>query len=62
MLPSEGFKSPKKFSIVFKKEMAGVADAVVVFWDGYSLGTQHMITIAKDHRLPLKVVTFDSPA
>ena len=26
MLPSEGFKSPKKFSIVFKKEMAGVAD------------------------------------
>ncbi len=44
------------------EEMAGVADAVVVFWDGYSLGTQHMITIAKDHRLPLKVVTFDSPA
>ena len=43
-------------------EMAGVANAVVVFWDGYSLGTQHMITIAKDHRLPLKVITFDSPA
>ena len=44
------------------EEMAVVADAVVVFWDGNSLGTQHMITIAKDHRLPLKVVTFDSPA
>jgi len=44
------------------EEMAGVANAVVVFWDGNSPGTQHMITIAKDHRLPLKVVTFDSPA
>ena len=35
---------------------------VMVFWDGNSPGTQHMITIAKDRRLPLKVVTFDSPA
>jgi hypothetical protein len=26
MLPSEGFEAPKKFTIVFKKDMAGVAD------------------------------------
>lgn len=26
MLPSEGFEAPRKFSIVFKKDMAGVAD------------------------------------
>ena len=26
MLPSEGYEAPKKFSVVFKKDMAGVAD------------------------------------
>ena len=38
--------------------MAAVADAVVVFWDGRSPGTGHMVDIAQSRGLPLWVVRF----
>lgn len=38
--------------------MASIADAVVVFWDGKSRGTQHMINIAKEKKLPIRVVKY----
>ena len=40
-------------------EMAKVADGVLVFWDGKSTGTKHMIDIATKHELPLVVVRYD---
>jgi hypothetical protein len=39
-------------------EMAEDADACVVFWDGESKGAKHMIDIAKEHGLNLRVVRF----
>jgi hypothetical protein len=38
--------------------MASVSDAVVVFWDGKSKGSKHMIDIAKRVGLPLRVVKY----
>lgn len=40
-------------------EMAEVADACIVFWDGKSRGSKHMIDIAKKKGLPLRVVNFN---
>ena len=40
------------------EEMAEAADACVVFWDGSSPGAGHMILIAKEHGLPLRVIGF----
>ena len=40
------------------KKMAQYADACVCFWDGHSRGTKDMITLAKDHGIPVKVVRF----
>ena len=37
-------------------QMAEQADACVVFWDGESKGSKHMIDIAKKHNLALRVV------
>lgn len=37
-------------------EMAKVADACVVFYNGTSPGTKHMIDIAKSRSLPLRIV------
>lgn len=37
-------------------QMAEHADACIVFWDGASKGTKHMIDIAKAHNLALRVV------
>lgn len=36
-------------------EMAKNADALVAFWDGMSLGTRHMIEIAKARGLKIRV-------
>lgn len=40
------------------EEMAKVADACVVFWDGKSKGTKHMIDLAKKHKLKLRIIMF----
>jgi hypothetical protein len=39
-------------------EMSNHADALVVFWDGKSRGTQHMIREAKNKKLLLRVVEY----
>ena len=37
-------------------DMAKYADACVVFWDGKSKGTKHMIDLAKKSNIELKVI------
>ena len=39
-------------------EMAERADAVVVFWDGKSRGSKHMIDIAKHNNIPTRVINY----
>jgi predicted Rossmann fold nucleotide-binding protein DprA/Smf involved in DNA uptake len=40
------------------REMAAMADACIVFWDGKSRGTMHMIELAKENNLPLRVIRY----
>ena len=40
------------------KEMASYADALIVFWDGYSKGSKHMIDIAKSAGIKVKVCNY----
>lgn len=40
------------------EQMAEIADAAVVFWDGKSRGSQHMIDLAKKKDLPTRVVNY----
>ena len=40
------------------KEMTGVADAVIVFWDGKSKGSKSMINCAKEQGIPCKIVRY----
>lgn len=37
-------------------QMADFADALLAFWDGESRGTQHMINIAKEKKLKIRIV------
>lgn len=41
------------------EQMAEYADALIAFWDGSSRGTRHMINIAKDAGLAVRVFDFD---
>jgi len=40
------------------KQMAEYADALIVFWDGKSKGSKHMIDIATEYGLKIKVCLF----
>ena len=48
----------KSAGYIRNKEMAEAADAVVVFWDGKSKGSNHMIQLAKSKGLPLRVIKY----
>lgn len=40
------------------ENMAKISDACIVFWDGKSKGTYHMINLAKQYELVLKIEKF----
>ena len=48
----------KKAGYLRNKQMAEYADALICFWDGQSKGSQHMINLAKESGLKIKIVTY----
>lgn len=50
----------KSAGYIRNAEMAKYADACVVFWDGKSRGTKHMIDLAKKEGIGLKVVNYNA--
>jgi hypothetical protein len=40
------------------EEMAKYADALIVFWNGQSKGTEHMINLGKQYGLKIKIHRF----
>lgn len=48
----------KSAGYIRNKEMADYADALIAFWNGQSKGTKHMIEIAKQCGLKVKVITY----
>ena len=41
------------------EEMATYADALVAVWDGQSVGTKHMIDIARNHHIPVYIFKYN---
>lgn len=56
--PAEWDKYDKRAGYIRNEQMAKYADACVCFWDGVSRGTKHMIDLAKQYGLDLKVVNY----
>lgn len=56
--PSDWDKYGKKAGYVRNVEMAENADALIAFWDGKSKGTKHMIDIATERNLPIRVIRY----
>lgn len=50
----------KRAGYLRNAEMAEYANACIVFWDGQSKGSKHMIDTAKKNKLPVRVVRYDS--
>ena len=49
----------KSAGYIRNAEMAKYADACVVFWDGVSRGSRHMINLAEKEGIPVKVVNYE---
>jgi hypothetical protein len=56
--PAEWDKYGKSAGYRRNVDMAVYADALLAFWDGESKGTKHMIDIAKDQGLLIKVYNY----
>ena len=56
--PADWDKYGKKAGYVRNVEMAENADALIAFWDGNSKGTKHMIDIATERNLPIRVIRY----
>lgn len=48
----------KRAGYIRNTEMRNYADACVVFWDGKSRGTKHMIDLAREKNMPLRVIKY----
>jgi major membrane immunogen (membrane-anchored lipoprotein) len=56
--PANWEKYKKSAGYIRNKEMAEYADALIAFWDEKSKGTKHMIDLAKEKKLKIKIVKF----
>jgi len=56
--PANWSKFGKSAGFLRNKEMAEYADTLIVFWDGKSKGTKHMIDLGHTNKLHVTVVLF----
>lgn len=56
--PADWDKYGKSAGYRRNAEMADYADACVVFWDGKSKGTKHMIDLAEKKGIQLKIIKY----
>jgi hypothetical protein len=57
--PADWDKYGKSAGYRRNEDMADYAEGCIVFWDGISKGTQHMINLAKEKELNLAIVNYD---
>ncbi len=58
LFPADWENHGKKAGYWRNSQMADYADGCVVFWDGVSKGTQHMINLAKQKGIQVAVVNY----
>jgi hypothetical protein len=57
-MPANWDEFGKSAGYIRNAEMAKYADACVIFWDGISKGTKHMINLANKEGLKLKIIKY----
>jgi len=57
-MPANWDKYGKSAGYRRNEDMASIADACIIFWDGESKGTKHMIDLAKQYNLQLRIIKY----
>lgn len=58
LFPADWNKFNKSAGYIRNKEMAEYSDCLIAFWNGISKGTKHMIDLAKERKLKVRVVRY----
>lgn len=58
MFPADWNAHGKSAGYIRNKQMAEYATHLIAFWDGKSKGTKHMIDLAKEYNLKIKIVNY----
>ena len=58
--PADWEQFGKGAGYIRNKQMAEYSDALIVFWDGESKGTGHMIDLAKKQGIKVKIVRYEN--
>ena len=58
--PADWERYKKRAGIIRNQQMLDVADAVIVFWNGISPGSENMASIADAKGAPLRVIRFQA--
>lgn len=56
--PANWKKFGKRAGYIRNEEMAKYADGLICFWDGVSPGTKHMIDLANNHGLKVRICRY----
>lgn len=56
--PADWDKHKKAAGYIRNEEMAKVGTHLIVFWDKRSKGTEHMINLAKDYGLEIRIIFY----
>ena len=57
--PAHWEKHGKSAGYIRNREMGEYADALIAFWDGESKGTKHMIDIAEELELKIRIIRYE---
>lgn len=57
-MPANWSEHGRTAGYIRNKQMAKIADFAIIFWDGLSRGTKHMIDTMKDIDKPFEVIRF----
>lgn len=58
LFPADWDKHGKAAGYIRNKQMAEYATHLIAFWDGESRGTKHMIDLAKEYGLEIRIVKY----
>ena len=56
--PADWDKHGRSAGYIRNEEMAKYGDALIAFWNGNSKGTEHMINLAKQYNLKIRICNY----
>jgi hypothetical protein len=58
LFPADWITYNKSAGYIRNKQMSEYADALICFWDGFSKGSKHMIDLASQKNLKIKIQNY----